>query len=123
MSKAPVIQELEAEYMKKEVPSFNIGDTVCVSTKIVEGGKERIQAFTGTVVAKKGYGIAETFTIYRTAYGSSMDRVFMVHSPRISSIEVVRSGKVRRAKLYYLRGLSGKAAKVKEQYVAESAKA
>ena len=115
-----MIQELEAEYMKKEVPSFNIGDTICVNTKIVEGGKERIQAFTGTVVAKKGYGIGETFTIYRTAYGSSMDRVFMIHSPRISSIEVVRAGKVRRAKLNYLRGLSGKAAKVKEQYRAES---
>lgn len=120
MSKAPVIQELELEYMKKEVPSFNIGDTICVNTKIVEGGKERLQAFTGTVVAKKGYGIGETFTIYRTAYGSSMDRVFMIHSPRISSIEVVRAGKVRRAKLNYLRGLSGKAAKVKEQYRAES---
>jgi large subunit ribosomal protein L19 len=120
MSKVPVIQELEAEHMKKEVPSFNIGDTVCVNTKIVEGDKERLQAFTGTVVAKKGYGISETFTIYRTAYGSSMDRVFLLHSPRISSIEVVRSGKVRRAKLYYLRGLAGKAAKIKEQYHAEA---
>ena len=119
MSKVPVIQELEAENMKKEVPSFNIGDTVCVNTRIVEGEKERLQAFTGTVVAKKGYGISETFTIYRTAYGSSMDRVFLLHSPRISSIEVIRSGKVRRAKLYYLRGLAGKAAKIKEQYVAE----
>ncbi len=123
MSKAPIIQELEADSMKKEIPSFNIGDTVCVNTRIIEGEKERLQAFTGTVVAKKGYGIAETFTIYRTAYGSSMDRVFMLHSPRISSIEVVRSGKVRRAKLYYLRGLSGKAAKIREQYVAETAAA
>ncbi len=119
MSKVPVIQELEAEYMKKEVSSFNIGDTVCVNTRIVEGDKERIQAFTGTVVAKKGYGVSETFTVYRTAYGSSMDRVFLLHSPRISSIEVVRAGKVRRAKLYYLRGLAGKAAKIKEQYVAD----
>jgi large subunit ribosomal protein L19 len=123
VSKAPVIQELETDSMKKEIPSFNIGDTVCVNTRIIEGEKERLQAFTGTVVAKKGYGISETFTIYRTAYGSSMDRVFMIHSPRISSIEVIRSGKVRRAKLYYLRGLSGKAAKVREQYVAETSSA
>lgn len=121
MSKAPVIQEIENDYMKKEVPSFNIGDTICVNTRIIEGEKERIQAFTGTVVAKKGSGVSETFTVYRTAYGSSMDRVFLLHSPRISSIEVVRSGKVRRAKLYYLRGRSGKSAKVKEQYVAETA--
>jgi large subunit ribosomal protein L19 len=106
--------------MKKEAPSFNIGDTVCVNTRIIEGEKERVQAFTGTVVAKKGYGISETFTVYRTAYGSSMDRVFLLHSPRISSIEVVRAGKVRRAKLYYLRGLSGKSAKIKEQYMAEA---
>ena len=119
MSRSPVIQELEQEYMKKEVPSFNIGDTVRVSTRIVEGEKERLQAFTGTVVAKKGGGLSETFTIYRTAYGSSMDRVFLLHSPRIAGIEVIRAGKVRRAKLYYLRGLSGKAAKVREQYVAE----
>lgn len=122
MSKAPVIQELEAEYMKSEVPSFNIGDTVSVTTRIVEGDKERLQVFTGTVVAKKGYGVSETFTVYRTAYGSSMDRVFMVHSPRIASIEVIRAGKVRRAKLYYIRGASGKAAKIREQYVADSSK-
>ena len=120
MSKVPVIQELEKEYMKKDIPSFNIGDTICVNTRIIEGEKERVQAFTGTVVAKKGYGVSETFTVYRTAYGSSMDRVFMLHSPTISSIEVIRAGKVRRAKLYYLRGLAGKAAKVKEQYVAAS---
>lgn len=121
MSKVAIIQEIEAEYMKKDLPSFNIGDTICVNTRIVEGGKERVQAFTGTVVAKKGSGASETFTIYRTAYGSSMDRVFLLHSPRITSIEVVRSGKVRRAKLYYLRGLSGKAAKIREQYVSGKA--
>ena len=121
MGRSPVIQELEAEYMKKEVPSFNVGDTVRVNTRIVEGEKERLQAFTGTVIAKKGYGLSETFTIYRTAYGSSMDRVFLIHSPRIANIEVIRPGKVRRAKLYYLRGLSGKATKIKELYVAEEA--
>lgn len=118
MSRSQVIEELEQTYMKKEIPSFNIGDTVCVNMRIIEGDKERLQAFTGTVIAKKGTGLSETFTIYRNAYGSSMDRVFLLHSPRIASIEVVRPGKVRRAKLYYLRGRSGKAAKVREQYVA-----
>ena len=111
--------ELEASYMKTEVPVFNIGDTVRVNTRIIEGEKERLQAFTGTVIAKKGTGLSETFTIYRNAYGSCMDRVFLLHSPRIANIEVVRPGKVRRAKLYYLRGRSGKAAKVREQHVAQ----
>ncbi len=119
MSRSPVILELETEYMKKEVPVFNVGDTVRVNTRIIEGEKERLQAFTGTVIAKKGSGLSETVTLYRTAYGSSMDRVFLVHSPRIASIEVIRSGKVRRAKLYYLRGRSGKATKIREQYLAE----
>lgn len=118
MSRTRVIEELEKEYVKKEVPVFNIGDTVRVNTRIIEGEKERLQAFSGTVVARKGTGLSETFTIYRNAYGSSMDRVFLLHSPRIASIEVVRPGKVRRAKLYYLRGKSGKSAKVREQYVA-----
>ena len=118
MSRSPLFVELEASYLKKEVPVFNIGDTVRVNTRIIEGEKERVQAFTGTVVAKKGSGLSETFTLYRNAYGSSMDRVFLLHSPRITGIEIVRPGKVRRAKLYYLRGKSGKSAKVKEQYVA-----
>lgn len=118
MSRSPIIEELEQAYLKKDVPVFNIGDTVRVNTRIIEGEKERLQAFSGTVVAKKGTGLSETFTLYRNAYGSSMDRVFLLHSPRIASIELVRPGKVRRAKLYYLRGRSGKSAKVKEQYVA-----
>lgn len=118
MSRLPVIEQLEETYLKKEVPVFNIGDTVRVNTRIIEGEKERLQAFSGTVIAKKGTGLSETFTIYRNAYGSCMDRVFLLHSPRIASIEVVRPGKVRRAKLYYLRGRSGKRAKVREQYVA-----
>lgn len=118
MSRAQEIQELEALYMKKEVPSFRIGDTVRVDTRIVEGDKERLQAFTGTVIAKKGCGISETFTLYRTAYGSGMDRVFLLHSPKIANIVVMRSGKVRRAKLYYLRGKTGKATKLKEQFSA-----
>jgi large subunit ribosomal protein L19 len=119
VSRSPVIDQLEETYTKKDVTAFNIGDTIRVNTRIIEGEKERLQAFSGTVVAKKGSGLSETFTIYRNAYGSSMDRVFLLHSPRIASIEVVRPGKVRRAKLYYLRGKSGKSAKVREQYVAE----
>jgi large subunit ribosomal protein L19 len=118
VSSSLVIEELEKEYLKKEVPVFNIGDTIRVSTRIVEGEKERIQIFSGTVIAKKGSGLSETFTIYRNAYGSNMDRVFLLHSPRITSIEVVRPGKIRRAKLYYLRGRTGKSAKVREKYVA-----
>lgn len=118
MSRSREIVEIESDYLKKDVPSFNIGDTIRVNTRITEGEKERLQAFTGTVIAKKGCGLSETFTLYRTAYGSSMDRVFLLHSPRIANIEVMRSGKVRRAKLYYLRGLSGKATKIREQYVA-----
>lgn len=121
MSRESCIEEIEAEYRKKEVPSFTIGDTVRVSTRVVEGDKERVQAFTGTVIAKKGQGLSETFTLYRTAYGSNMDRVFLLHSPRISKIEVMRSGRVRRAKLYYLRGRSGKAAKLREEYRPEEA--
>ena len=123
MSRSPFIQEVEESYLKKDVPVFNIGDTVRVNTRVIEGEKERLQVFSGTVIAKKGTGLSETFTIYRTAYGSSMDRVFLIHSPRIASIEVVRPGKVRRAKLYYIRGLSGKAAKIREQYVAGAVEA
>jgi large subunit ribosomal protein L19 len=119
VSRRKLIADLESAYMKTEVPKFNVGDTIRVMTRIIEGEKERLQAFMGTVVAKKGSGLSETFTIYRTAYGSSMDRVFLLHSPRIAQIEVVRAGRVRRAKLYYLRGKSGKAAKVQEQFVAE----
>jgi large subunit ribosomal protein L19 len=118
VSRSPFIEEVEQSYLKKDVPEFKVGDTVRVNTRITEGDKERLQALSGTVVAKKGTGLSETFTIYRNAYGSSMDRVFLLHSPRIASIDVIRPGKVRRAKLYYLRGRSGKAAKVRELYVA-----
>jgi len=118
VSRSPIIEEVESSYLKKEVPSFKVGDTVRVQTRIIEGDKERLQAFTGIVIAKKGSGLSETFTLYRSAYGSNMDRVFLLHSPRISGVEVVRPGKVRRAKLYYLRGKSGKAAKIKEQFFA-----
>jgi large subunit ribosomal protein L19 len=116
VSRYKEIEELEADYLKKNVPQFKIGDVVKVGTRIIEGDKERIQAFTGTVIAKKGTGLSETFTVYRTAYGSSMDRLFLLHSPTVASVEVLRSGKVRRAKLYYLRGKTGKATKLKEQF-------
>jgi large subunit ribosomal protein L19 len=115
MGKIPLIEEIEQEQMKKEIPHFRIGDTLRVQTRIVEGDKERIQAFTGTVIARKGRGISETVSLYRVAYGSAMERVFLLHSPKVAGIEKIRAGKVRRAKLYYLRGTSGKAAKVKPE--------
>ena len=100
--------------MRKEMPEFNIGDTVKVHVKIVEGDKSRIQVFEGTVIAKKHGGISETFTVRRVAHGCGIERVFPVHSPSVDKVEIVRRGKVRRAKLYYLRDRVGKAAKVKE---------
>lgn len=103
------------ELLKKDAPQFNIGDTVRVSVRIKEGERERIQAFEGTVIAKKHGGIAETFTVRRTSYGVGVERVFPVHSPFVEKVEVVRKGKVRRAKLFYLRERTGKAAKVKEE--------
>ncbi len=100
--------------MKEQLPAFNIGDTVNVAVKIREGDKERIQNFEGTVIARKGGGVAETFTVRRISYGVGVERVFPLHSPNVAGITVVRKGRVRRAKLYYLRGRVGKAAKVKE---------
>lgn len=113
MSKTPLIQEIEKEALKTDLPEFSIGDTIKVHTRIIEGNKERIQVFSGTVIARKGTGIAETFSMHRVAYGEGMERVFNLHSPRIAKIELVRKGKVRRSKLYYLRGTAGKASKVK----------
>ncbi|HAE52619.1 MAG: 50S ribosomal protein L19 [Ruminococcus sp.] len=101
--------------MKKEVPQFEVGDTVKVHVQIKEGEKSRIQIFEGTVIAKKHGGINETFTVRRVAHGCGIERVFPVHSPVVDKVEVIRHGKVRRAKLYYLRDRVGKAAKVKEQ--------
>ena len=101
--------------MKKEAPAVNVGDTVKVHVKIKEGDKYRIQIFDGTVIAKKHGGINETFTVRRVAHGCGIERVFPVHSPVVDKVEVVRGGKVRRGKLYYIRGRVGKAAKVKEQ--------
>lgn len=100
--------------MKSEMPELNVGDTVRVSVKIKEGDRERIQAFEGTIIAKKHGGIAETFTVRRVAHGCGVERVFPVHSPNIDKVEIIRRGRVRRSKLYYLRDRVGKAAKVKE---------
>ena len=101
--------------LKSEVPVIEIGDTVKVHVKIREGEKERVQLFEGTVIARKGSGISETFTVRRLSYGVGVERVFPLHSPNVAKVEVVRHGRVRRSKLYYLRDRVGKAAKVKEQ--------
>lgn len=109
-----LVDIIEKENIKKEVPNFNIGDTVRVYVKVVEGARERLQAFEGVVIARKNGSIRESFTVRRISFGIGVERTFPIHSPRIDHIEVVRSGKVRRAKLYYLRNLTGKAAKIKE---------
>lgn len=101
--------------VKKELPSFNIGDTVRVHVNIREGERERIQMFEGTVIARKGSGVSETFTVRRVSYGVGVERVFPIHSPNVQGVDVIRRGRVRRSKLYYLRDRVGKAAKVKEQ--------
>lgn len=110
-----IIRSLEAQQLRNDIPSFHIGDTIRVQVKVVEGSRERLQAFEGTVIARRNGSIRETFTVRRTSYGVGVERTFPLHSPRIDSITVVRQGKVRRAKLYYLRDRSGKAAKVKEK--------
>ena len=102
-SEMNLIDQIEKENLKKDVPSFNVGDTVKVYVKVVEGDKERLQAYEGTVIARKNGSIRETFTVRRLSYGVGVERTFPLHSPRIDKIEVVRKGKVRRAKLYYLR--------------------
>lgn len=115
MKQNKTIQAIEQEFLKKEVPDFRVGDTINVHMRIAEGEKERIQLFSGTVIARRGSGLAESVALYRFSYGAGMERVFMIHSPKIAKIEVVKTGKVRKSKLYYLRGTSGKASKVKEQ--------
>ncbi|CAC9924770.1 ribosomal protein L19 [Aedoeadaptatus nemausensis] len=110
-----IIKSIEQEQLKDNVPEFKAGDTVVVNYRIIEGSRERIQAFEGTVIKRQGGGIGETFTVRRLSYGVGVERTFPVHSPRIADIKVVKRGKVRRAKLYYLRSRQGKAAKVKEK--------
>lgn len=109
------IKAFVSEQLKTEVPSFEIGDTVRIDNKIKEGARERIQVFEGTVIAKRGGGISETFTVRRISYGCGIEKTFPLHSPNVVKVTVVRRGKVRRAKLFYLRDKVGKSAKVKEQ--------
>jgi large subunit ribosomal protein L19 len=114
MKQCQVIQEIEAQQLKNNIPEFHVGDTISIHQRIIEGDKERIQIFTGTVVARRGGGLSETISLYRFSYGAGIERVYLLHSPKIAKIEVVRTGKVRKSKLYYLRGSSGKASKVQE---------
>ena len=110
-----VIRDLENEQLRADVPAFRPGDTVKVHVKVREGNRQRIQAFEGVVIARKHGGIRETFTVRRVSYGVGVERTFPLHAPMIERIEVMRRGIVRRAKLYYLRGLSGKAARIREK--------
>ena len=108
------LEVFASEQLKETVPSFNIGDTVRVHNRIKEGTRERIQMYEGTVIARHGGGISETFTVRRVAYGCGVEKTFPIHSPNVAKVEVIRKGKVRRAKLYYIRERVGKASKVKD---------
>lgn len=110
-----IMDKIRKEQCKQDVTDFAVGDTVKVHVRIVEGSNERVQVFTGTVIARKGAGIQETFTVRRVVSGQGVERVFPLHTPRIAKIEVARQGKVRRSKLYYLRSKIGKSARVKER--------
>ncbi|HEB97683.1 MAG TPA: 50S ribosomal protein L19 [Sedimenticola thiotaurini] len=110
-----IIQELEAEQMGREIPDFGPGDTVVVQVKVKEGNRERLQAFEGVVLAKKNRGLNSSFTVRKISHGEGVERVFQTYSPVVAEIQVKRRGDVRRAKLYYLRGRTGKAARIKEK--------
>jgi large subunit ribosomal protein L19 len=110
----PLVRECGEEQLRQDIPQFRAGDTVRVHVKVVEGQRERIQVFEGVVIQRRGGGISETFTVRKISYGVGVERTFPLHSPRIDKIEVARRGKVRRAKLFYLRNLRGKAARIKE---------
>ena len=110
-----IIEALEAEQMSREVPEFGPGDTVVVQVKVREGNRERLQAFEGVVIAKRNRGLNSSFTVRKLSHGEGVERTFQTHSQLINEIEVTRSGDVRRAKLYYLRGRTGKAARIKEK--------
>lgn len=112
-----VIEQIEREFLRSDIPEFRPGDTVRVQVKVVEGTRERLQAYEGVVIKRQGAGLNETFTVRRVSYGVGVERTFPVHSPRLAAIEVVRRGIVRRAKLYYLRNLTGKAARIRERKV------
>ena len=110
-----IISGLEQEQLRTDIPDFRPGDTVKVHVKVVEGNRERIQVFEGVVIGRQNGGVRETFTVRRISYGVGVERTFLVHSPRLAKLEVVRHGIVRRAKLNYLRGLTGKAARIRER--------
>jgi large subunit ribosomal protein L19 len=110
-----IIEALDKEQLRSDIPEFRAGDTVKVYVKVVEGTRERIQLFEGVVISRSGHGIREMFTVRRVSYGVGVERTFPVHSPRLDRIEVARKGVVRRAKLYYLRDLTGKAARIRER--------
>ncbi len=110
-----ILSKVSESSLKSNLPVFSVGDTVKVDVQIKEGDRERIQVFEGTVIARKGSGVAETFTVRKVSYGCGVERIFPVHSPNVKDVKVVRKGKVRRSKLYYLRDRVGKAAKVKEK--------
>jgi large subunit ribosomal protein L19 len=110
-----IIRQIEAEQMTNKVPDFTAGDTVSVLVKVAEGGRERLQAFEGVVIAKRNRGLNSAFTVRKLSHGEGVERVFQTYSPTIAEIKVKRRGKVRHAKLYYLRGLTGKAARIKER--------
>jgi len=110
-----VIEAIEQEQMNKEIPEFSPGDTVIVQVKVREGTRERLQAFEGVVIAKRNRGLNSSFTVRKISHGEGVERVFQTHSPTVSSVQVKRRGDVRRAKLYYLRGRTGKAARIKEK--------
>jgi len=118
-----IIAEIENSQLKKEVPHFNPGDTVVVNVRVTEGQRERIQAFEGVVIAKRNRGLNSAFTVRKISHGEGVERVFPIHSPLVSSIEVKRRGDVRRAKLYYLRERSGRAARIKEKVGLKARKA
>ncbi|PWI58170.1 50S ribosomal protein L19 [Sulfoacidibacillus thermotolerans] len=110
----PLIREIASEQLRSDLPKFRPGDTIRVHVKVREGSRERIQVFEGVVIKRRGTGISETFTVRKISYGVGVERTFPFHTPKIDKLEVVRRGKVRRAKLYYLRNLRGKAARIKE---------
>lgn len=109
------VQKIHRENLKADMPEFTVGDTVRANVRIIEGGKERIQTLTGTVIARNGSGVAESVTIRRVSYGQGLEHVLPLHSPRVAGIEVVRRGKVRRSKLYYVRERQGKSARIREK--------
>lgn len=112
-----LIRSIEQEQLRKDIPDFKPGDTVKVHVKVVEGSRERIQVFEGVVIKRRGGGLRETFTVRRVSYGVGVERTFPLHSPRLERIEIAKRGRVRRAKLFYLRGLRGKAARIKEKVI------